>query len=95
MAILYKSTVEASLQDLENYYNELRNIVQGNEVEAKVARHYLSRQEMERSIQLVTINEEKLLNAISHFRVSVDALKRLKTRGLKVRTGSGDWPDGI
>lgn len=85
MAVLHKSTVAAKAKQLDDYYGQLKQILEGRPVDRDIARCCVTRPEQADSI--VDINIDKLLDAVAHFKVAVDSLRRLNSEAIKsVRT---------
>ena len=81
MAVLGKGLVEMKTKELENFYHQLIEVLQGKPVDIRKGRFYVSRPE---SVQdLVEINIDQLLDAVGHFKVSLESLRRLNSSALK------------
>jgi hypothetical protein len=80
MAVLHKATVQASLKELETYYEQLKQVLQGKDLSERDALMYVSQPSR---FQLVQINNDALLDAVGHFKVSVDSLRRLNAKSIK------------
>jgi len=81
MAILLKSTITTKTQELESFYNQLRKVLEGKNVEVHVGKHYVRRREDVKS--LVDINIDNVLDAVGHFKVALESLRRLNSSALK------------
>lgn len=82
MAVIHANVIKQYLEELDRYYIELRSTVEGTPVSENWARHYSSRPEEPEPFVDVDIN--RLTDKIGHFKVSVDALKRLKAHSRKM-----------
>ncbi len=81
MAVLGKGLVDKKTKELENFYQQLVEVLQGKPVDIMQARFYVSRRE---NVQgLVEINIDQLLDAVGHFKVSLESLRRLNSSALK------------
>jgi len=81
MAILRKSTIETSLGELERFYEQLKEAVRGVPISKSEAHMYAyTPKEYD---AFVRVDIDRVLDAVGHFKVSVDALRRLKSKEAK------------
>lgn len=92
MPVFYKATIKAKEEQLDMFYQQIKEILKGSDVASDLTRYIVSRPEDASTI--VSINMDKLLDAIGHFKVSVESLKRLNTRALKPSKEPLYYPDG-
>lgn len=82
MTIIRKPLLKPFLDELDEYHQRLRDVVQGREPSDSLAEHYHSNpQQFLRDY--TDIDMDELEKAIKHFKVSVDHLKKLKTKAAK------------
>lgn len=79
MTIFRKKDVEKRLKDLEDYYLELREALQGKEPNSILFSGYSSTEEAFKN-DFVNVNFEDVLLKVEHFKVEVAAIKTLKTK---------------
>lgn len=82
MAVIYAGTVAKYIAELERYYTDLRETLQGTPMDEKSCSHYQVLED--KPEPMVRIDMNRLEDCIGHFKVSVDALKRLKTHSRKI-----------
>lgn len=83
MPVVHTNRVKYYLDQLDHYYTDLRKAVEGNALSETEAAHYAMTEH--ENPTLVRVNDSQLIDAISHFKVSVDALKRLTKEGRNVK----------
>lgn len=82
MTIVRKPLLKPFLDELDEYHQRLRAVVEGSEPSANLAAHYHSNPEhFQRDYTDVDMDE--LEKAIKHFKVSVDHLKKIKSKAAK------------
>jgi hypothetical protein len=81
MAVISKQLIDQKIGELDEHYKTLKQVLAGSVVEEREGAHYVSRKEMVKSLREVNI--DKLLTAIGHYRVALDALQRLKGQAMK------------
>lgn len=81
MAVLSKRLIDQKTAELEQYYADLKKLLSGKTVDIRMGRHYVPRRELVNELRDIDI--DKILTAIGHFRVALDALARLKSQALK------------
>jgi len=82
VAIYRKDHVDPYLRELERFYRELRNAVEGDPPNPDLAHLYHANPEQfER--EYTSIDLDRVITRIEHFKVAVEALKQLKKKAAK------------
>ncbi|WP_306603908.1 hypothetical protein [Azonexus sp.] len=81
MAVISKHLIDQKISELDEHYNVLKQVLAGSTIEEKDGAYYVPKREMVDNLR--EINIDKLLTAIGHYRVALDALQRLKSQALK------------
>lgn len=81
MAVISKHLIDQKMSELDEHYNVLKQVLAGSTIREKDGAHYVSEQKMVNNLR--EINIDKLLTAVGHYRVALDALQRLKTQAIK------------
>lgn len=85
MTVLRKTTVESALNELESYYEQLKSVVKGTSLDKREAHNYVYDSASAKDGAFVRVDMDKIYDAVGHFRVSVDSVKRLKSKEVKAR----------
>lgn len=91
MAVISKHLIDQKLGELDDHYKALKQVLNGNAVDNRDGAYYVSRPEMVKNLREVNI--DKLLTAIGHYRVALDALQRLKGQAMKPSNNPMFYPE--
>jgi len=92
MAVLSKQLIDQKVSELDEHYKALKQVLAGSNVDEREGAYYVSRKEMVTNLR--DINMDKLLTAIGHYRVALDALQRLKGQAMKASSNPMFYPNG-
>ena len=76
MAVLAKSVIDRKTKQLEQYYQELKVILEGSPVDKDVARYLVHGPEEVRNITNISL--DRLADCLGHIKVTIESLGRLK-----------------
>lgn len=83
MAVFHKTTIDQARKDIESYYEEVHKLLDCQALDAEEAIYYTSNPEISK---VVYVFIDDLTDAIGHLKVSLDSLKKLKSKQLKPNT---------
>lgn len=91
MAVISKHLIDQKVAELEYHLAELKQVLDGRSVFMRDGAYYVSKPEMVKDLR--EVNTDKLLTAVGHYKVSLDAIARLKRQAIKPSTSPLFFPE--
>lgn len=83
MSVFHQSTINHSLKELEHYYAELKETLEGKALDKSEYLYMNFDPDGPMTPQLVRVDVNAVLDAVGHFRASLENVRRLKSKEVK------------